>query len=816
MRSTLRLALRSLLKSPGFTAIAIITLALGIGLNTSMFSALHAIFLRTLPYPDGDRLVRVYRTTPQDARNPHSPANFLDQREQNAVFSGMAALQWTSLNLAEGDRPAERLHGMLVTGDFFPLLGIPPALGRVFTPDDGQPGASQVVVLSHELWSGRFAADPDIVGREVHLGGQPVTVVGVMPPGFNDRLLFGQIDAWRPLVFTDAQRMTRRSSWLTVIARLKPGVSLAQAQSGMDTLAAQLALAWPDVNTHTGLRLVPLSHGSQIEPDGKITWFVTGLAGAVLLLACANLANLQFARTAARAREFAVRTALGASRTRLMFGVLAESLLLALAGGALGVLVALWCNDMLGSRLVAGDRPGLAMPLDLRALGFASVLSAATGLLFGLLPAWLASQVNVGDALKQGGRGATAGRAQHRVRHALIVAEVALALVLLASAAFFVGGLKRFAQRDLGWRTDGLFTASFDIGPTPEARSTPERLAAHRVAVVERWEERLARIPGIERVAFARRLPTYGYGSAARFAIEGRPDAPAGREPLAFTPVVTPGYFETLGLRLVAGRSFTSADRAGSPPVTIINESMARALWPGESPLGKRIGSPDPANRLWREIVGVVGDARSIDIGGAGTQFQMYRPWAQAPEGSVTLALRAAAGGNPLAPEALAAELRRAAAEIDPGQPVHSIASVRQDIDRSFTNLDLAGWMLAAFALLGVLLAALGIYAVIAHSVVQRTHEIGVRLALGAQVRDVLALVVGRGLRLALIGTALGLAGAWAVARLLGAIMPAVPAANGLTLSAAAITLLAVALLACWLPARRATKVDPMVALRAE
>ncbi len=811
MLPDLKLVLRQLAKSPGFTFTAIVTLALGIGLNTSMFSALHAIFLRTLPYPDGERLVRIYRTSPESNGNPHSPANFLDARGQNAVFSGMAALQWTNLNLADDGQPAERLHGLLVTADFFPLLGIKPALGRVFTAEDDRPGGPSVAVLSHELWSGRFAGDPGIVGREIRLDGHPATVVGVMPPGFNDRLLFGTIDAWRPLAFTDAQRTTRRSSWLTVIARLKPGMSLAQAQSGMDTLSAQLALSWPDINSHLGFRLVPLSHGSRIEPDGKVTWFVMGLAGAVLLIACANLASLQFARTAARAHESAVRMALGASRLRLMRGMLTESLLLALAGGGLGVILALWSNDALGSRFLVDGAPGLALPLDLRALGFALLLSATTGVLFGLLPAWLAARADVGDALKQGARGATAARGQHRVRHVLIVAEVALALVLLASAAFFVGGLQRFAQRDLGWRSDGLLTASFDIGTTPEASSSAARLAAHRTAVVERWAERLARIPGVDRVAFARRLPVYGYGNNARFAVEGRPDAPSGREPLAFTPSVTPGFFETLDLPLVAGRGFTAADRAGSLPVVIINESMARALWPGESPLGKRIGAPDPANRMWREVVGVVGDARSIEIGEVRTPFQVYRPWAQAPEGSVTIALR-----TQLAPESLAAELRRAAAEIDPGQPVHSISSVRRDLDQAFTNLDLAGAMLAAFALLGVLLAALGIYAVISHSVVQRTHELGVRLALGAQTRSVLALVIGRGLRLALFGTLAGLAGAWAVARLLGAIMPGVPLAGGLTLGVAAGTLLTVAFLACWLPARRATKVDPLIALRTE
>jgi predicted permease len=810
MPSDLRYALRSLAKTPGFTAVALLTLALGVGLNTSMFSMLRVVAVRTLPYPDGDRLVRIFRDTPQGGGNPHSPANFLDQREQNSVFAKMAALQWASFNLAENDQPAERLNGMLVTADFFPLLGVSPALGRVFTAEEDRPGSDRVLVLSHEFWSSRFAGDRSIIGREIRLNGQPVTVIGVMPPRFNDPLLWGPIDAWRPLALTDAQRATRRSNSLTEIARLKPGVSFGQAQSAMHTLARQLAQAWPDINAHMDLRLVPLARGSRIDDGGRIAWLVTGLAGAVLLIACANLANLQFARIAARARDLAVRAALGASRGRLMREVLGESLLLALAGGALGLLVALWCNDALGSRVMVDGKPGLAVPLDAEAFGFAVLISSVTGIGFGLLPAWLASRTNVSGALKQGARGTTPARAQHRVGHTLVVAETALALVLLASAAFFVGGLKRFAQRDLGWHPEGIFSATFNIGSTPEARSSAERLNAHRAAIVERWEERLAHLPGVERVALARRLPTWTYGNTARFAINGRPDAPAGHEPVAFTDSVTPGFFDTLGLRVLAGRGFTAADRADSVPVTIINESMARALWPGQNPIGQRIGSPDPANRLWREIVGVVSDARSVVIGD-GIAFQVYRPWAQAPDSTATLALR-----STIAPEALVAELRRVAAEIDPSQPIFSVGEVQRDIDRyGFNNLELAGSLLASFALLGLLLAALGIYAVIAHSVVQRTHEIGVRMALGAQVSDVLALVAGRGLRLVLIGTTLGLAGAWGINRLLAAILPLPTAGLAMSLASTAV-LLAVAMLACWLPARRATKVDPLVALRAE
>ena len=808
----MRFALRSLLKSPGFTAVALLTLALGIGVNTSMFSVLRTLLLRTLSYAESDRLVRVHRTTPRASAAQLSAANFLDYRTQNSVFEHFAAFEWAGFSLTDPGQPAEWLRGMRVTADFFPLLKTPPAIGRVFAAEEDQPGRNQVIVLSHAFWVGRYARDPAIVGRQIRLNGESVTVIGVMPPSFDDQMLWGVVDGWRPMAFSDAQRFNRGLSFLNVIARLKSDVTLQQAQSAMDTVAERFATAYPEHNAKSGIRLAPLAYGSQGDDDGQITLLVTALAAFVLLIACANLANLQFARTAARARENAIRAALGASRTHIMRLALSESLLLSFVGGLLGLLVAMWINDALGRQFIINGQSGLPFPMDWRSLGFTLIVSGATGLAFGLLPAWLASRINLNDALQQGTRGSTGARTQHRIRHGLIVIEVALALMLLASSALFFGGLNRFAQRDPGWRIDGLLKGYVTINP-PVSATTPELRLAYRRNFVEQVTQRLASIPGVDQVAFGRGIPTWGYGGNSTFAIEGRPTPLPGLEPSATMPSVSPEFFDILNLRLIRGRTFAATDRADTPTVVVINETMARTFWPGENPVGRRIGGgTDPTNAQWWEIIGVVADARAAaSVGEPGVPFQVYRAWTQFPQGGGTIILQ-----TRLTPEALAPELRRAVAGIDPDLPLRDISTIRHDIEEGLANLQLAGWTLAAIALLGLLLAAIGIYGVIANYVVQRTKEIGIRMALGAQARDVHAIVLGLGLRLALIGAALGLAGSFGISRLLTSIMPALPAADIATNLATTALLIGIALLACWLPARRATKVDPMVALRAE
>lgn len=799
-------ALRSLLKTPGFTAIALLTLALGIGANTTSFSVLNALLLHTPPYAEPDTLVRLFATSPAGQSGQHSPANFLDARAQNPVFTHLAAYRGTDLNLGEPGQPADRLRGLLVTHDFFPLLRTPPALGRTFTADEDRPGNNGVVVLAHATWLQRFGGDPQVLGRTLRIDGEPVTIIGVMPAGFNDPLLFGEVAAWRPLALPDVSAADRDNSYLNALARLKPGVPLAAAQSAMAALYDRLALSYPATNQNRSLRLVVLGASAQDDTGRNITLLVLGLAGFVLLIACANLANLQFARNAARGREHAIRAALGASRGQLIRLVLVESLVLSLLGGALGLLLALWTNDLVGRAFALGDNTHLAVRLDPRVLLFTLAVSVLTGLGFGLLPAWLAARANVSDALKQGSRGTTGSRSQHRVRHALIVSEVALALILLVGAAFFLRGLQRITQRDAGWRTENLLTAYLSL------RGPHVSTTAARDAFFRRLQDRLTVIPGVERAAIGTSLPTFGLNTGSGFVVEGQPVPEPGSNPRARVAAVLPGYFDTLGIRLLAGRDFAPTDTHEKPMVVVINETMARQLWPGQNPIGKRIGGVTPFMANPREIVGVVSDVRPVgNLNNTDGQFQFYRALAQWNQNYASIALR-----TQLPPEALAPELRRALAEIDPDQAIYHVDTVRHEAARNLRSIDAAGYAMLGFAIVGLLLAALGIYGVISNSVVQRTNEIGLRMALGAQLRDILRLILGQGLKLTLLGTALGLLGAFYLGRLLRLISPEMAAPAPFLTAGITTLLIGLALLASYIPARRATKVTPMTALRAE
>lgn len=793
-----RLAIRQLLKNPGFTVVSVLTLALGIGVNTSMFSGLQALLRPELPYPEPGRLVRVFRTSSHSQRWPHSPANFLDQQAGNSVFERMAAVHSRSFNLAQPGEQAERLRGLEVTADLIPLLGVQPLLGRGFVADEDQPGQNGVAVLNHGFWLRQFSGDTNVLGRTLRLDGETVTVIGVLPPVFQDRQQWGTVDVLRPMAFTEEQRRNRGGNYLDVFARLRPGVTLAQAQAGVETLAARLRQDHPDNNADVGLRIVPLAD-SRMDPRGQLMlWLIMGLAGFVLLIACANLANLQFARTALRARELAIRGALGAPRGRLLRQLLTESLLLAAAGGLLGLVLAGWVNQGLGSRLVEDGQPLLKPTLNFSVLGFALAVSAVTGLAFGLVPAWLASRVDVNAALKQGTRGATGDRSQHRLRNGLIVLQMALALMLLAGAGLVISGLQRFGVRDPGWRVEGLTVGYLSL-PDSEYGDAPRRLAFAR-----RLQETLSALPGVERAAIASALPISGFRSSTDLAVENQPEPRRGHRRMRNVSSVTPGYFATLRMRLLEGREFTDADAAGRPDTVIVNETLARTYWPGASAVGKRIGFPG----AWLEVVGVVNDVRfPSDPGEPSTPFQSYRPLAQDSSGSLVVAVRGTVSVD---------ALRRAVCELDSNLPLSQVGSVRSIVGQMLDQAAVAGWLLGGFAALGLLLAALGIYGVIAGFVAQRTNEIGVRMALGAQVRDVLMLVLGRGLKLALVGTLLGSLGAIGLTRLLGSVAPGLESNSPLVLVEVAGLLMAVALFACWLPAHRAAQVDPMVALRSE
>jgi putative ABC transport system permease protein len=804
MFQDLRFGLRMLLKNPGFTSVAILTLALGIGANTAMFSVLNTYLFRALPYVDSARLVRIYRTSPHSQSWPHSQGNFFDYREKNDVFEYMTAFTWLSPSLSEDGAPAERLRALAATSDFFPALGVQPLLGRVPTQEEAEDSAGRVVVLSHSFWLRHYGGDQNILGNTLRLSGENATVIGVMPKGFEHPLLWGSLDLWTPLTFPAGQQRARGRNWLQAFGRLKAGVPLPQAQEAMATLAGNFAnenLMIPGES----LRLEPLQRSLSDDIERKVMWLTFGLAGFVLLIACGNLANLQLVRSAARSREYAIRAALGARRARLLRQSLTESLAVSLIGGALSLLLADWSVEFISRRLFS-ELPGARVTLDFRVLGFALVSSVLTGLIFGTAPAWLSSRVDVNQALRENSRGSTTGRGHNRLRNALIVGELAFALVLLAGAGLFLRGLQRFAYLDPGWRVDGLVTAQL----RPQGSNYANE--AQRRSFLQQLEGRVAALPGVQRVALSQSQAAFGFNSSGPVIAEGQPEPEAGQLPEVFWEPVSLGYFDTLGVRLLEGRTFTPADTADHPAVVIINEAMARRFWPNEDPIGKRVGTQGKDHN-WQEVVGVVNDIGfPASLGDPYTRLQLFRPMAQTPWGGGWVI--SARSSTP--PEAFANDLRSAVAGLDRDMPVYDIRTARSLVDQGLGSISLLATLLGAFAALGLTLAAIGIYGVTSYSVAQRTGEIGIRMALGAQRKDVLWLVLGQATRLTVFGAAIGLGGAYAVGRLLMALVPTLPTSDPLTVGAITVALVTVALVACYIPAHRATKVDPIVALRFE
>jgi predicted permease len=803
MLQDVRYGVRMLLKHKGFALVATLTLALGIGANTAMFSVLNTFLFRSLPYPQSNQLVRVFRTSPHSIRWPHSNANFFDQHDRNTVFEKMAAYNFVSRNLVESGQMAERLQGLAATADFFPLMGVAPALGRTFNSEEFEAGADNEIVLSNRYWNRRFGGDPNVVGRTVQLDGKTVTIVGVMPTGFDHPILWGPIDIWQPLAFNAEQRKSRGTNYLSSIGRLKPGVSIQQAEQSMIALAANIGKE-NSANEGESIRLEPLQRSMSDEIGRKVMWFTFGLSGFVLLIACANLANLQLVRTASRSRELAVRAALGAGRLRLLRQSFTESIVIALIGGTLSLILALWAVRFI-SRYLFANLPGASVTLDLKVFGFAFACSLLTGLIFGTVPAWLASRADINQALRDGSRGSTAGRSQHRLRHSLIIGEVAFAMVLLAAAGLFLRGLQRFINSDPGWRVDGLITAQVGLRGEKYAKDPP------RVAFFSELENRLRILPGVEKVAISTSQAAFGFNSSGAVVAENQPEPQAGQYPEMFFEPVSNGYFDTLGAHLLRGRTFTDSDGADKPKVLIINEATARHFWPNEDAIGKRMSQPSK-KKEWLEVVGVVNDIGFPgDLSEPYTRLQSFVPLAQAAPNYLTISLRTSA-----APEAMGNTLRSAVASVDPSLPVFRIRSARNAVDEGLGSISLLGDLLGAFAALGLVLAAIGIYGVISYTVVQRTNEFGIRVALGAQRWDVLWLVLRKGALLIMTGALLGGAGSYAVGKLLSAAVPSLPTRDPITLAATSAVLVVVALLACYLPARRATKVDPLVALRTE
>ena len=799
-----RYSLRTLLKHKGFTVVSALTLALGIGINTAMFSVLNTFLFGSLPYPQSERLIRLWRTSPHSQSWPVSPADFFDQRDQNTVFEKMAAYHYVSRNLTEQGQTAERLLSLAGTADFFPLLGIPPAHGRVFKPEEFEPGTDNVVVLSDRFWTRRFGSDPNAVGQKIQLDGKTVEVVGVMPPGFEHPILWGPIDIWQPLTFTPERKSDRNNNFLSSFARIKPDVSIEQAGESMVTLVANIGQQNSSSYEGESVRLEPLQQ-LMFDSIGKtVMWFIFGLTGFVLLIACANLANLQLVRTAARSRELVVRAALGAGRWRLLRHSLTESILVALIGGIISLVIALGAVRFIGVRLFA-DLPGASVQLDYKVFGFALLCSLVTGVLIGTVPAWLASRTDVNQALHENSRGSTAGRTQHRLRHILIVVELAFAMVLLAAAGLFLRGLQRFINADPGWQVDGLVTAQMSL------RGEKYASDKQRLVFLTELENRLHALPGVQHAAIGSSNPVFSFNSSSSFLVEGRPEPPPDQYPVMFFEPVSSDYFETVGARLQQGRIFNAADTSDHPRVVIINETAARTFWPDESPIGKRI-SDAGTQREFYEIVGVVNDlAFPGELGEPDTRFEAFVPMAQAAPAYLFLVLRTGSKA-----EAFANSLRSSVAGLDPELPVYRIRTARAAVDQGLGSISLLGNLLGAFAATGLILAAIGIYGVVSYTVVQRTEELGIRMALGAQSRDVLWLVLGKGAVLVAIGALLGAFGAYGVSRVLISVIPSLPTRDPLILPVAALTLVVVALVACYIPARRATRVDPLMALKSE
>ena len=795
----LRYAMRSLRRAPAFAAVAIVTLALGIGANTAMFSVLNTYLFRPLPYAQPERLVQVFRTSIHSDSWPHSAANFIDFRARNDVFTEMVTFNGTTPVLIRDGQPAERLQGLLVSGNFFAALGVPPVLGRVFSNEEDQPNANNVIVLSERAWRNRFGADPNQIGRTLQLDGQSVQVIGVMPAEFEHPILWQSVDFWRPIAFTPEQRQNRGNNYLRAFARLKPGIDIDGAQRSIEALAANVSRE-NSSNANEGLRLAPLQRSASNAVSRTVMWFTFGLAGVVLLIACANLANLQLVRSAARIREHSVRAALGAKRSRLLRQSMTESLVIACLGGGLSLVLAYAAIGFINSRLFS-SLPGASVSVDFIVFGFAFLISLLTGVLFGTVPAWLASRPDVNLVLKEGPRGSTSG-SHHRLRHALIVGEVAFAVILLAGAGLFLRGLQRFESLDPGWRPDGLLTGQLGLQGSRYAAPDQRRL------FYDRLEERLRAIPGVQRVALSNSMPVWGFNSSGGVFIEGQPEPEQGKLPEVFFEQVNSGYFETLGLRLISGRTFDSTDVRGGTEVVIINDGMARRFWPGENPLGKRIRRTN--NRPWMEVIGVVSDVSfPANLAEPYTRQQAFRPLAQEAGPFVNVTVRTTG-----APDDLAQPMRRALAEIDPALALHRVRTARGLVNEGLGNVSLLGTLLGSFALLGLALAAIGIYGVTSYTVVQRTSELGIRMALGARAADVLWLILSKGAGVIVLGALIGSAGAVAVARLLSATIPTLPSRDPVALVALILFLVVVALVACFVPAGRATRVDPLVALR--
>ena len=802
----LRFAIKSLGRSPGFTLVAIITLGLGIGANTSAFSILNALLLRPLPYPDSGQLDRIFRATPQNSRGSFSPRDYLDLKSEMNGYSEIAAYGVSDMSLAEPGRPAEMAPGLRVSPNLFSTLGIEPRLGRSFHPDETILGNHRVLIVSHRYWLNRFGGEAHIIGRTVRVDGEAHEIVGVLPATFNDWRHLGPYDLFRPLGLTEKEMTDRSATWVRLVGRRSSRLTRAQAEVFIADFGRRLAADYAAVNAGASWRARPIV--DSVIPDNApgVLGMLIGLSGFVLLIACSNLANLLLARTMARARELAVRSAIGASRSQLLRPLVVESLLLAFAGCICAIYVAIWTNEWLNAFSVKGGGEALVFSLDWRVLVWGFGASLFTALAFGVAPALFTLRLDLNSTLKSGSRGTTGDRGHQRFRHFLIVGQFAFAMVLLAGAGLFGRGLYELNNRRYGWESDQVITGTMLL-PAASYPGSKEITDFQHLAL-----ERLEALPGVESASMSYSMPFFGLAEARKYLVAGGETPQPGHEPAATINGVSPNYFETVGTRVLSGRTFNPGDTLASPKVFIINEAMARGLFGGESPLGRRIGRAGSKTIEWGEIVGVVGDVQSVFPDRISASYQLYQPMAQEPRPGSEIAVRTAG----IAPSTLADSIRTTMAALDPDLPVRQLQPAETTIARAKQYPVVIGSLLSFLAVLGLGLASLGIYGVISRTVAQRTGEFGIRLALGARAEDIIRLVLMSGAKLALIGSALGLLGAYGVSRLIAAGFPGLQTSSVPVLSGVTVLLFAVGLIASYLPARYASRISPIDALRAE
>ena len=798
MFSDLRYAFRQLVKNPGFASVAILTLALGIGACTAIFSVVNGVLLRPLDFPQPDRIVVIRETNlPQFPEFSVSPPNYLDWAKQTKSWQYLAAYSGAQVNLTGKGEP-QRLVGVKATAHYFDVYQIKPVLGRTFIPEEDAPGKDHIVVLSHAFWQRVFGSEPNVLGRAIQLNGEPYTVIGVAPPHFGEA---SKVDTWVPMGFKPDETAAdaRGGHYLNVVGRLRASVNIASARAELELLAAQLARQYPDSNLGWGVTMSPILDYS-VRDVRPILYTLLGGVGCVLLIACANIANLLLARATARHRELSIRTALGASRARLVRQLLTESILLGLAGGAAGLLLARYGLDLLLALAPSNLPRTNDIHLDTSVLIFSLALSGLTGVIFGIAPALLAAHTDVQEGLKQGARGSTDARG--RLRGALVVVEVAFALVLLGGAGLLARSFMRLTHVDPGFAPEHATVLRLAL-PEKKYEKSEQQLA-----FADALLSRLRVLPGVQAAGLTHSLPLIS-DWVLGFKIEGRPEVRPADLPNTNYYSVTPDYFPAMGIRLIRGRLFNQHDDARAPRVAIINETLARQFFPNEDPIGKRIlvtNGPD----VWRQIVGIVGDIKQYGVDKE-TTSQTYEPYAQYPFRSLNVVLRTSDSGS-----VLAGALRPAVYAIDKDQPVGAIQPLEEILGATIAKQRFAMLLLIVFSSVALVIAAVGIYGVMAYSVVQRTGEFGIRMALGAQRSDVLRLVLSYAGKLVSLGLVIGLGATFAASRLMGSMLFQTNAHDPLTFSLTTLLLAAVAIAACLLPAHRATRVNPIEALRTE